>query len=276
MKKKLIKILQKQQLIIGVSIVFSVILIVALAPAIYLRFTSWRAVSDVNTQDLKKLQNATENLALLQSVDNTTVDTYKALIEKIVPKENDQLRVVSLVDRLAKSSGVLITSIKIGGGSSATAAPATSVPGSGAAGEQSSTQTQTTGAQAGESTTPQSGTSQAGVAQAAPPPAQPSSINLNITFTGTFTGTLKFLNLLENVKRTIGVKNISFTGEDASILLTINADFTLPLSQEMQVTSQDKVQLTQKDSLNLNDLVSRLTIDVVPTTLPTGRSDPFN
>ena len=83
MKKRIIKILKKQQLIIGVSIVFSVILIVVLAPALYLRFTSWRSIAEVNTQDLKKLQNVTDNLGLLQSVDRSTVDTYKELIEKL-------------------------------------------------------------------------------------------------------------------------------------------------------------------------------------------------
>lgn len=277
MKKRVINILKKQQLIISVSIVFSVILIVVLAPTLYLRFTSWRSIAEVNTQDLKKLQNVTENLGLLQSVDRSTVDTYKELIEKLVPKESDQLRVVTLVDGLAKSSGVLITSIKIGGGSTATTTPATSVPSSGASGDQSSTQTQTTGAKAGASTTPQSGTAQAGSAQAAPPPpTKPSSINLNITFEGTFAAALKFLGSLENTKRAIGVKNITLTSGEDTNQLTITSDFTLPLSQEAQLTSQDKVELTQKDLDNLMGLLNKLTIDAVPTTLPTGRSDPFN
>lgn len=268
MKKRVIKILQKQQLIISVSIVFSVILIVVLAPTLYLRFTSWRSIAEVNTQDLKKLQNVTENLGLLQSVDRSTVDTYKELIEKLVPKESDQLRVVTLIDGLAKSSGVSITSIKIGGGSTAT--PTT--PTSGNPGGQSSTAPQTTGDQGTASTTSQSGSAQA----APPPPTKPSSINLNITFEGTFAATLKFLGSLENVKRAIGIKNINMSAGGDSNILTINSDLILPLSQEAQLTSQDKVELTQKDLDNLMGLLNKLTIDAVPTTLPTGRSDPFN
>ncbi len=265
MKKRVIKILQNQQLIISVSIVFSVILIVVLAPTLYLRFTSWRSIAEVNAQDLKKLQNVTENLGLLQSVDRSTVDTYKELIEKLVPKESDQLRVVTLVDGLARSSGVSITSIKIGGGSAATTT-------SGNPGGQSSTAPQTTGDQGSASTTSQSGSAQA----APPPPTKPSSINLNITFEGTFAATLKFLGSLENVKRAIGIKNINMSAGGDSNILTINSDLTLPLSQEAQLTSQDKVELTQKDLDNLNELLNKLTIDAAPTTLPTGRSDPFN
>lgn len=286
MKNKVLKILKKQQLIISLSIVFSVILIIVLAPALYLRFTSWRSVADVNTQDLKKLQNVTENLALLQSVDSSTVDTYKNLIDKLVPEEPDQLRVVTLIDNLAKSSGVFIRSVKIGGGSTATSVPGAATPGA-APEDQSTSAPQTTGAQSPESTTAQSdaettqaGATEAGSAQAAPTPTGPSSINLNITFDATFAGTLKLLRSLENAKRAIGIKNIALSigeEEDSFLnILTVTADFTLPLSQKAQVSSQDKVELTQKDSVNLNDLVTRLTIDAVPTTLPTGRADPFN
>lgn len=260
MKKIFIKLLKKQQLIISLSIIFSIILIVLLTPAIYIRFVSWRSIASVNAQDLEKLQTTTENVSLLANIDGTSLDIYKDLIEKIVPKESDQLRVVSIIDELVKKSKVTLKSIKVGGGSGAAATAAPS-----AAGGELGTQSQTPGTQ-GSTSTPTS----------TAPSAKAEEYNLNITFEGTFSTTLQLLGLLENTKRTIGVKDLTITKSEGTKNLIVTADLTLPLSKDEEVTSEDRVEFAQKDADALSTLLSKLTIDALPTNLPTGRSDPFN
>ncbi|OGY25280.1 MAG: hypothetical protein A2Z11_02860 [Candidatus Woykebacteria bacterium RBG_16_43_9] len=267
MKKNFIKLLKKQQLIITLSIIFSVILVVLLGPAIYIRFVSWRSIASVNTQDLEKLRTTTENVSLLANINGTRLDIYKDLIEKMVPKESDQLRVVSIIDELVKKSKVTLKSIKVGGGSGGAATAAPTASGGGPAAQPQSSD-------AGESTPPTTTTAPASTSTT--PTVQTGGYNLNITFEGTFSNTLQLLGLLENTKRTIGVKNIIITRGEKDNILTITADFSLPLSKDTEVTSQDRVAFTQKDADALSTLLSKLTIDALPTNLPTGRSDPFN
>jgi hypothetical protein len=272
MKKNLIKLLKKQQLIISLSIVFSVILIILVAPALLLRFNSWRTLVGINSQESKKLETISNNVALLQGVDTTKVESYSDLVEKLTPQEADQLRAVSLIDKLVKKSGVSLDSIKVGSGAEGQTA---ATPAAGAEAEME-------GAQPGAPTsaTPTQDTSGATATAATTTPTTPaassSDFSMSLSFEGSFTQTLKFLGLLGSAKRAIGAKDITLSKKADSNKLVVTIDLTLPLAKESEVTPQDQVELTTQDIEALEALLSKAAIDAKPTKLPTGRTNPFN
>ncbi|MDP2720824.1 MAG: hypothetical protein Q8O75_02690 [bacterium] len=260
MKKSIANLLKNTQLLTVLSIIISIFLLILLGPSLlFPKFSAWRDKTAKNDQEGSRLTAITENVTLLQQIDTQNLQLYSDLVRKLLPAQADELRVVALIDELVKRSGVSLESVKV---ISKTA---------------SSTTAATTAQVAPTAGSPEAAPKTTSGTTAAPTQAATASaFNVSVTFKGTFAESLQLIDLLSSTKRTMSIEKISFTREQNSNDLGVNVEFSLPLGKEAAVSPETKVEFSAADTQALKELLAKLTIDVSPTALPTGRSNPFN
>ena len=270
MKKNLLRLLKKTGVLISISIIIGGLILVFVAPALILpRFNSWRSLADANKQEEQKLKNIMENIALLSRLDRSSQADYKDLIEKLVPADQDKLRVVAILNDISKKAGMKLTSMKVitkkpavtqqtqpSPGTAPAPSPGTSTPPVEGQAAPATGTTTTSG-----STTPQVTTS------------NPYSINM--VMAGDFPRALKFIGFINSVRRAIGVTELRINTKDESGL-DITLDFTLPLGEQVSdAKPEERLELSSGEIELLNDLLTKLTFDASPANDSLGRPDPF-
>ena len=268
MKKTIVKYLNKPALLTTVSIVISLILLLLLVPAmLFPRFNSWFTLRSTNQEDLKRLEIVVENVSLLVLVDETRQESYKELVEKLVPNEKDEVRVVSIMHELIRKAGVKLQNITIGSGSGKKVVTAAPSPAAGVAQAESGEPPPAPAPTGPTATAPVTGI---------PTSLQAGTYKASATFEGSFSAILKLIRLLDNTKRSIGVTKIIMSRDEETKKAVATVNFSLPLSKVSTASSSERIELTDAEIKKLEELLVLLTIDAKPTSLPTGRSNPFN
>src|SRR3972149_6399247 len=114
MKKRIIKILKDPKLIAAASVILSgVILLAAAPPLLFPRFTNWRDLAEKNSQEEARFNKINANVNTLISIDKTNLGEFEQLVEKVIPEEQDRLRMVSIFNILVKNSGMVLKSLKV-------------------------------------------------------------------------------------------------------------------------------------------------------------------
>jgi hypothetical protein len=259
MKTNLAKLIKNSKLAFGLGIAVSVLLVVALVPTLLLpRFRHWQSLQEENQADAQKLAAITANIATLATADKNKISEFKTLMSKLLPDEEDPLRVLAILDQIIKDCGLALDNFQI----KTSAAGATrKIP--------SSTPTQQT-------TTP----STLGATTTQPPtvaaPRLASSFQISATLYGNLSSVLALIERLDLVKRAIEVSTVSLSKSSSAEAATVNITFVLPLGQKTTATSaQTKVELAASDNEALEKLIDKLTIDAVPSASPLGQPEPF-
>jgi hypothetical protein len=261
MKKIAAKQILKPNLIIVFSVLASIALFIVVGALVLLpRMANWLDLTQKNSEDSERLEKITQSISLLSGVDEIESQRNGDLIEKLTPLKEDRLRVVSIIHVLIKKTGMELESLKVISGSAA----ATTIPSvSSETGQGSSEATTTT------TTTPTTGTTST-VAS-----TQSSSYNLNATFKGSYSATLKFIGLLDIVKRAMQVTNISFSLEEETKELEATLEISLLGASEATISAEENLQLTGEETAALEELLTKLTIDASPANYPLGKKEPF-
>ena len=259
MKADVAKILKNSKLLLGLAILISIILVVVLLPSLLLpRFRHWRSLQETNGADTQKLASITANLAILASFDKSKISEYTTLINKLLPDEEDPLRVLAILDQIIKNSGLALDSFQI---KTAAEAAAKTIP--------------------AQTPAPQPpGTKTSGATTTQPPPTTQtpsvSSFQIVATLHGNLSSTLALIESLETVKRVIEVTSVSLSKAAGTERPIVNITFVLPLGQKVAaVSSGTKVEMASSDKETLEKLIDKLTIDALPANSPLGQSEPF-
>ena len=262
MKKITAKQILKPNLIAIFSVVISVALFIAIGALVLMpRMNGWLDLTKKNSEDSKRLEKIAQSVTLLSGVDEIESGRNKDLIEKLMPIKEDRLRAVSIIHVLIKKAGVEISSLKVVSGSGViTTIP--SVSGGAAQGQsEATTDTSTTQAAAGSTSVV--------------PSTQSSSYSISVTFKGSYSETLRFVGLLDIVKRAMQITNLSFSLEEDTKELLVTADLSLPGASEASVSAEESYQLTSDETAALEELMTKLTIDASPANYPLGKKEPF-
>ena len=261
MKKITAKQILKPNLIIVFSVLVSIALFFVVGALVLLpRMTNWLDLTQKNSEDSERLEKITQSVSLLSSVDEIESQRNGDFIEKLTPLKEDRLRVVSIIHVLIKRTGMELTSLKVISGSAA----ATAIPSvSSETGQGQSEATTTT------TTTPTTEAASTALS------TQSSSYNLNVTFKGSYSATLKLIGLLDIVKRAMQVTNISFSLEEDTKELEVTLEISLPGASEATISAEESFQLTGEETAALEELLTKLTIDASPANYPLGKREPF-
>ena len=278
MKKRIIKILKDPKLIAVASVILSVvILIVAVPPLLFPRFTNWRDLAEKNSQEEARFNKINANVNTLISIDKTNLEEFEQLVEKMIPEEQDRLRMVSIFNILVKNSGMALKSLKVVTKASvqtpASSAAGTAQPTSGtspAPGVQQPTQPVPSASQ-GTTTTPPAVT-----------PTVSNEYEISLVADGSVPAAIKLLDSLELVKRSVKVMDLSVgKGEEDKDVsasggrIQVKANFRLALGENVNASPEENIVMTDADRQHLLDLLQKLTIDASPAKDPLGRPDPF-
>lgn len=259
MKADVAKLLKNSKLLLGLAILISIILVVVLLPSFLLpRFRHWRGLQETNRTDTQKLANISANLTILARQDKSKISEYKTLINKLLPDEEDPLRVLAILDQIIKNSGLALDNFQI---KTAAAGAAKTIP-------------------AQTSTQQPPGTKALGVATTQLPPTTQtpsvSSFQIVATLHGNLSSTLALIESLDTVKRAIEVTSVSLSKAAGTERPTVNITFVLPLGQKVAaVSSGTKVEMASSDKETLEKLIDKLTVDALPANSPLGQSEPF-
>ena len=271
MKKTFVKLITKPALLLTVSLLISIVLLVTAVSAVLLpRYNSWQDLIKNNEEATEKLENINASISFLSSVDKDQITLYRDLIEKLSPQEEDPLRAVSIIDKIAEKANLTIKTFTVTSKGTAASGQTINV------GQTSQGQTTTPGS---------SGTSGTGDTTSTTTPTTTSpntstvkndSYKINAVLKGQLSSILKILGLLGSIRRSVGVTEVSIATEKDPNLLEGTISFTLPLSGAAATASpQERIELSSEETQGLQDLLSQLTIDASPTSLPLGRPDPF-
>jgi hypothetical protein len=258
MKKKIIKILKNPKIITIVSLIVAVSLIVLAVPTVLApRFLGWRNVSKTNEQESDRLSQITNNLNVLMNIDDTNIEMFKNLMDKLLPEDTDRdkLRVSSILDKLVKQSKMTLSSMKVIKKTALT--PTQTTP--------------TTDTTTGETDAPTSATTPTSIA-----PTASNVYDINLVAEGSVPSAVKFLQLLELMKRSAKISEISISKDEENETTEVSVNLSLPLGGDTSVPSPEEgVEFSQADEVSVLELISKLLIDATPANRPTGRSDPF-
>ncbi|OGY27878.1 MAG: hypothetical protein A2Z42_02235 [Candidatus Woykebacteria bacterium RBG_19FT_COMBO_43_10] len=262
MKKTIVKYLNKPQLLTTISIIISLILLVLLVPVLLFPiFNNWLKLRSTNQEDLKRLATMTENVSLLAQVDFNRLEVYKELTEDVAPNKQDEVRVVSILHELVRRTGLKIEKVTVGrdsGGKAVSVVPTPTTP----------------TAQSGSGLAPAATTSSPTVGTQVP--AQGASYKASATFEGSLSSVLYLTQLLDSTKRSIVVTKMNISRDEQTNKTVATINFSLPLASVSTANSSERVELTNAEIQSLEELLVKLTIDVLPTSQPTGRINPFN
>jgi len=279
MKKRIIKILKDPKLIAVASVVLSVVILLAVVPPLlFPRFTNWRELAEKNSQEEARFNTINTNVNTLISIDKANLEDFEQLVAKVIPEEQDRLRMVSIFNILVQNSGMVLKSLKV-----VTKTPA-QTPVTPAAGVAQSTPgtPPTPGAQQ-PTAQPVPSASQGTITT--PPVATPvvsKEYEISLVADGSVPAAIKLLDSLELVKRSVKVLDLSVgKGEEekdsaaSGGKIQVKANFRLALAENMNVSPEENIVISDADRQYLLDLLQKLTIDASPAKDPLGRLDPF-
>lgn len=256
----------------AIAVVLSILVLILFIPSLILpKVKNWLELSKLNSLESIKLATITQNVSFLKSFEHSQNDIYKDFSEKLIPSKIDQLRVASILNDITSFSGGSLDNMNIttvGSGTSKVIVPQSTSPNS----SPQTGNTVTPGNTAGTTKPTSNSTTQ----NSATTQSQSTSYKIGLTYSGSFSSVLTFLDLLGDSTRLVGVKQVSLNKDKDTGVLAITINFILPISVAPSTNPTEKIELSEAELETVDDLILKLSIDASPTNLPTGRVDPFN
>jgi len=258
--KSIQKILKKN----SVFVIFFVIvgLILSLTISYFLmapRFFSYLKIQLENKNSREELAVLEKNIRDTMAIDTQESSKFFSLVEALIPEEEDTLRVITLTERIAKSSGVVLKQFDTNS--------MVVVPGTQAA---PSPTPPTEGENAGVGQQSQSGTNQT---QTTTPATSLNSYKIKVTVEGSFSNVTRFISNYLKTDRLLGMSEVSINSLDQrlSVVLTIE----LPLSPSISTVSiGDNLVLSDLEREQLKELENK-EFTASPANNPLGPANPF-
>ena len=250
MKLALGNFLKKPKFLLTVSIIFTILVIVAGSYYWILpRFLNWRSLVRTNEKDSKKLEIIKLNISKITSVDQEEINSYGELFSKVVPTSEDSLRVVSILDGMTKNSDVALETVEVVTKKSDQTSTSQAVP---------------------AATKPTATSTIPGAAETS------NSYKINATFHATLPAILDFITSLNKIQRAMSVSSISLAKAEAAEKPVVNLEFYLPLSNKVGVLSAEQgLVISSDEETKLDNLMIQLTIDASPSNSSLGKINPF-
>jgi len=209
----------------------------------FLSFLSIKLENEVTKIEIVDLEN---NIRDTKAIDKAESSKFFSLVDKLIPESEDVVRSITLAEKIAKSSGVTLTSFdtntkQVVPGQSVTASP-----------------------QAQEAAPTQAVTAV---------PTSSSSYEMALTVNGSFSGVTKFIANFLKTDRLLGIGDISLSSIGGGISAVLTVEFPLGPSTTTIEIGDDLV-LTEVEREQLKEIEGKI-FSVNPANNPLGPPDPF-
>jgi len=231
-------------------IFFSVLGFVAFVAVSYLlilpRFLSLLTIKLENEVIKIEIVELEKNIRDTKAIDEKESSKFFSLVDKLVPESEDVVRSITLAEKVAKISGVTLTSFdtntkQVVPGQSVTASPQ----------EQESTPTQSVTAI----------------------PTSLSSYEIEVKVNGSFSGVTNFISNFLKTDRLLGIGDVSLGSIGGGISAVLTVEFSLSPSTATIEIGDDLV-LTVVEREQLAEIKGRI-FSASPSNNPLGPADPF-
>lgn len=231
-------------------IFFSVLGFVAFVAVSYLlilpRFLSLLTVKLENEVIKIEIVDLEKNIRVTKAIDEKESSKFFLLVDNLVPESEDVVRSITLAEKVAKISGVTLTSFDTN--------PEQVVPG----------QSVTASPQEQESTPTQSVTAI---------PTSSSSYEIEVTVNGSFSGVTNFISNFLKTDRLLGIGDVTLGSIGSGISAVLKVEFSLSPSTATIELGDDLV-LTEAEKKQLKEIEGKK-FSASPSNDPLGPADPF-
>ena len=246
------------KVLLSVSIVVSILLLVAGSLfLIYPKYQEWQKLKTQNSSDSQTLNIIKENVTLLSSQDKSKISEYGKLTSKLLPSEEDPLRVLAIFEGLIQNSGMALEGFEVKTSSQSKKTITVKAPPQPSSSDTLGASTSTTVAKKSLKTVG-------------------GSFDISTTVYGGLSSVLKLIESLDYVKRSIEVSSITIDKAASTEIPKVVITFVMPLGQKGGVTSPEtKIEFLASDEKVLDALLENLVIDAEPANSPVGKLEPF-
>ena len=249
------------KVLLGVSIVVSILLLVAGSLfLIYPKYQEWQSLKAQNSKDSQTLNIIKENISLLSSQNKSKISEYGKLTGKLLPSEEDPLRVLAIFEGLIQNSGMALEGFEVKTSSQSKKTITVKAPPQPSSSDTLGASTSTT-----KTATAKKSLKTVG-----------GSFEITATVYGGLSSVLNLIESLDYVKRSIEVSSITIDKAASTEIPKVVITFVMPLGQKGGVTSPEtKIEFLASDEKVLDALLENLVIDAEPANSPVGKLEPF-